>query len=490
MQGEKRSEEESNRRVFQVNPRYNTVPLLLNGGHRALLIVEGSSNDGVQLVLQSLHGQTPYYTPDSTRAIPCISSENTSLSIKGGSSICAEVCGTLNSHWSGAGVESNSLTIYTKDLHKCQPHHSLPPPPSVTELQTVPESPPLTSSLNDSSLPLSVVTAPEGAGEGDEGSEADERVVRASDRSQDASGDSATTVSTPPTGQPGVVSTCFNMTQSLQSQCEGREKLTEESDEEIDMPAVEPFVNPSHLLLGIAPMSGVVDTDFQTVPPPLPQVTEVPSLLVPPTEPETPPLKRVRLCSDISQYKLVELKSGVGEVEGKEAEVEDGLVATESASDGSSTEDQAVPTECAREHGLVPSLAPCNEHWPQGGGGRGGGEGREQEVRREDYWSDGDEESLCPVRSGEMSSQQVDVSLEQQQVVPDGPVATSQMASSLYYQDDGSKCSPPYSVEGGYLDSLPSLRMRDQTRPSSGTGIHLTTCCRCNTRGMYAGCGP
>lgn len=469
-----------------MNPQYNTVPLLLNGGHRALLIVEDSSNDSIQLVLQSLHAQTPYYTPSSTRAI---TSENTSLSIEGGSSVRAEVYGTLNSHWSRAGVESNSLTLYAKDLH-CQPHYSLPPPPSVTELQTVPESPPLPSSLNDSSLPLSVVTAPEGAGEGGKVSEADERVVRASDGSRDASGESANTVSTPPTGQPGVVSTCFNMTQSLQSQCEGREKLTEESDEEIDMPAVdEPLVNPCHLHLGIAPMSSVVETGFQTLPPPLPQVTEVPPHLVSPTEPEpmeAPPLKRARLCSDISQYKLVELESDVGEAEKKEAEEEDGLLATESASDGSSTEDQAVPTECAREHGLVASLAPCNKHWPQGGGGEGGGEG-EQEVRGEGYWGDGDEESLCPVTSGAISSQQTDVSLEQQQVVPDGPVATRQMASSLYDQDDGSKCSSLYSV---YLGSLPALRMRDQKRPFSGTGIHLTTCCSCNTRGMYAGCGP
>ena len=327
-------------------------------------------------------------------------------------------------------------------------------------------------------------------------SEADERVDRASDRSRDATGDSGTTASTPSTGQPGVVSTCLNLTQSLQSQCEGREKLTEESDEEIDMPAVdEPHVNPWHLHLGIAPMSAVVETDFQTLPLPLPQLTEVPHHPVShtsPIEPEAkdaPPLKRARLCSDVSQDKLVELEGGVGEAEKKEAEE---VLATESANDGSSTEDQAVPTECAHEHGLVPSLAPCNEHWPQGGGGGGGGRGGgEQEVRREGYWGDGHEESLCPVRSGEMSSQQSDVSLEQQQVVPDGHVATRQMASSLYDQDDdGSKCSLSCSVEGGYLDSLPALRMRDQKRPFSGRGSYLTTCYSCNTRGRYTGCGP
>ena len=50
---------------------------------------------------------------------------------------------------------------------------------------------------------------------------------------------------------------------------------------------------------------------------------------------------------------------------------------SEAADDGSSTVDQAVPTECAREHALVPNLPPCHQQSWQGGGGRGGGGGSE-----------------------------------------------------------------------------------------------------------------
>ena len=59
-------------------------------------------------------------------------------------------------------------------------------------------------------------------------------------------------------------------------------------------------------------------------------------------------------------------------------QADNNVLSTELADDGISTTDQAVPSECAREHALIPNLVPCRQQEQQGGIGRrrgGGGEG-------------------------------------------------------------------------------------------------------------------
>ena len=75
------------------------------------------------------------------------------------------------------------------------------------------------------------------------------------------------------------------------------------------------------------------------------------------------------------------------EEEGGEKEEED-LLSTETADDGSSTINQAIPTECAREHIPPSNLAPCSQQREGGqGGGRDGDTGKLTSSHQRQYYT-------------------------------------------------------------------------------------------------------
>ena len=349
---------------------------------------------------------------------------------------------------------------------------------------------------------------------------------------------------TEPSGEIGLASTLIPFSQPLPPQREDREELVQESDEEVDMPAADhpttPLLPHSHTCnhsdkLQLAASREVEYRckvlDVQTLSIPLPSLpvahaTELtplslnsPTVQLEPEPEEEPPLKKTRLCNDVnrlSQNRCVSPQSSsagedvadghaeewVVEEEGEEEEGEgedqgEGLLYTEGADDGSSTMDQAVPSECAREHALVVNLAPCNQPWGGGGGGggsgrsggggggRGGGGGGGGGGGREGYKSDEELSPLKPVTDeagetgSEVSRQTVvcEVAVDQQ-VVPCGSGDTAEEnATSLYEQEDR-KCSTLdlATVEGGNMDKLSALvtemESSDQrilSPPNSGT---------------------
>ena len=255
-------------------------------------------------------------------------------------------------------------TCITDSIHNTPaPHSRDSPQPTITELQTVPESPPLPGPpcATSAGIPL--------------------------------------------------------LSQSLQSQCEDREQLVQESDDEIDMPAVPTTPLYSQLLSSShSPdfyetehkqtdlhLTSLPSRDAEMIPH---SFESLPVLLgpYPEAEEQEPPQKKARLCSDTHSnttgHDVTEIvtekpapthpwltshgargdvdnstvTSERGEVEEEEGEE----LSTERADDGSSTLDQAVPCESAREHALVVNLVPCNRHWGrgpnEGGGGQGPGE--------------------------------------------------------------------------------------------------------------------
>ena len=283
--------------------------------------------------------------------------------------------------------------------------------PSITELQTVPESPPLSrpASATPSALPL--------------------------------------------------------LSQPLQSRCEDREQLVQESDDEIDMPAVPTTPIHSQNLSSSSQSPAFYEAEHKqivTTPPHMPHSQtshsaphslEASQVLPSPdpggTEVQSPPpQKKARLCNDTLSNSHGDDVAEVGAempaslhqsltshdacgttdnntptaVRGKETEKEEEELSTEEADDGSSTLDQAVPCESAREHALVANLAPCNLHW--GRGDRGPDEGRDsdqlsqrpqmkqqtmvREVDQQTVDNEVDQTEECEVQ-------------EEQQLVPCGP---------------------------------------------------------------------
>lgn len=296
------------------------------------------------------------------------------------------------------------------------------------------------------------------------------------------------------------------------TQCEERENLLEESDEEIEMPEhtvttstptclppspSQPPPPPSppplpamfHLQRKKAgAMSEVRGSGESSHQPPLALSTDsLPSTEVP--DQQQPPQKKARLSSDDADGDSVDDDSVDGDPALREEVEETATCSTalkviarcrsagmndaselvgvkepvEGADDGGSTRDQAVPTECAREHVLV-DHPPC--HQQAAGNEDGGGREDDDPHAAGQVW----EQSLPEEpESGGQGSGPPDHHLHltelcelspEQQVVPGVAEEAELSVSSLYGQQAPFTKLPSYH---GGDDDLGSLTVEDMT---------------------------
>ena len=359
----------------------------------------------------------------------------------------------------------------------------------------------------------------------------------------------------PPRSRPTSATPSALLSQPLQSQCEDREQLVQESDDEIDMPAVPTTPIHSQILTSYSqsPFYEAEHKQTDSSSPHLPQSQtlcggkiipcslEAPHRLLSPdpgAEGHTPAQKKARLCNDplsnsngddeaeaaaevpASLHQSLTSHDACGTTDHTALTAERGTegeeLSTERADDGSSTLDQAVPCESAREHALVANLVPCNV---RGGRGpdEGGGDGDQEhvltavcEVDQQTAVCEVDQQTVaCEVDQQTVAceaDQQIEVDQigeyeveEEQQLVPCGP------------DDGGEEDSPSHSLpltslyeEQHGRDTLDKLSTCEeitsrQPRPWShrdtlhhshySSTYHLsrptttTTICSCNSRG-------
>ena len=242
-----------------------------------------------------------------------------------------------------------------------------------------------------------------------------------------------------PSPGPAITSNAPTLTQTFH--CEVREELVPESDEELDLPAAweEQDEPPKKKMRESEERDGceVMDQGESSECCVVPEMVD--SLSLPGNQ------EVGGTCVPVATTE--EVLAG-----GEEGEV----LASETADDGSSTVDQAVPAECAHQHALMANPAPCRQQ--QGGGGsggrRGGGGGEEGSYTNQQH------SVLSPDCHHYQTSP---LPSPDQQVVPDevgGGTAGQLLQASLYEQDSFNKSLARTSIETSHLP-----------RPNTAEGI-------------------